>query len=294
MGSLFDILLLQGRIWGFALEDTNRTCSRMAFSGFSAVHSSSIVCHRTTLRSRNVCLPFGTVFHSGLTFPIFRPRWLLEQRRPLDAQKSLQYLRGCDESPEAVSQELTDIKENIELHNTIEEAPWHVLFSDRNLFARLWRSAVLQFMAQMCGATAIKYYLPTVFLALGLSKDLSLMAGGIESTLKIGCSVIEMLIIDKLGRRRTLLLGSFIMSVSMLVCSVHFLGYSVQFSRANHHRSTVHCRLHTQAIRTGHQTTPASYSYSSSPLDTPSDLDLMRGCMEPRYEIAFLAFGELD
>lgn len=79
-------------------------------------------------------------------------------------------------------------------------------------------------MAQMCGATAIKYYLPTVFLALGLSKDLSVMAGGIESTLKIGCSVIEMLIIDKLGRRRTLLIGSSLMSFSMLVCSSGFLG----------------------------------------------------------------------
>ena len=148
-----------------------------------------------------------------------RPRWLLEQGRPLDAQKSLQYLRGCDGNIDAVSDELNEIKENVELHNTIDEAPWHVLFTDRNLFARLWRGAVLQFMAQMCGATAIKYYLPTVFLALGLSKDLSLMAGGIESTLKIGCSIIEMLIIDKLGRRRTLLLGSAIMSLSMLVRS---------------------------------------------------------------------------
>ncbi|KAG4434851.1 hypothetical protein IFR05_009669 [Cadophora sp. M221] len=172
-------------------------------------------------------------FVIGLPFVPETPRWLFEQNRPLDAQRSLQYLRGCNESPEAISQELNDIKENVELHNTIEEAPWHVLFSDRNLFARLWRGAVLQFVAQMCGATAIKYYLPTVFLALGLSKDLSLMAGGIESTLKIGCSVIEMLIIDKLGRRRTLLLGSFIMSVSMLINGALPLVYPGNTNRAS-------------------------------------------------------------
>jgi hypothetical protein len=41
-------------------------------------------------------------------------------------------------------------------------------------------------MAQMCGATAIKYYLPTTFTNLGLGKWLSLMASGIESSLKIG------------------------------------------------------------------------------------------------------------
>ena len=50
----------------------------------------------------------------------------------------------------------------------------------------------------------MKYYLPTLFRALGLSPRLSLLAGGIESTLKIGCTVVEMLIIDKAGRRLTL------------------------------------------------------------------------------------------
>ncbi len=99
------------------------------------------------------------------------------------------------------------------------QASWHYIFTDKDMFARLWRGAVLQFMAQMCGATAIKYYLPTVFLALGLSKDMSLMASGIESTLKIGCTIIEMLIIDKLGRRKTLLTGAFVMSIAMLVSS---------------------------------------------------------------------------
>ncbi len=73
-------------------------------------------------------------------------------------------------------------------------------------------------MAQMCGATAIKYYLPTVFLALGLSKDFSLMAGGIESTLKIGCTLIAMILIDRLGRRKMLAIGCGVMSAAMLVC----------------------------------------------------------------------------
>lgn len=72
-------------------------------------------------------------------------------------------------------------------------------------------------MAQMCGATAIKYYLPTVFLALGVSKDMSLMASGIESTLKIGLTIFEMLIVDKVGRRATLLVGGSVMTLAMLV-----------------------------------------------------------------------------
>lgn len=104
------------------------------------------------------------------------------------------------------------------MEKSVKPVAWFELFTNRYLFGRLWRGALLQFMAQMCGATAIKYYLPTVFLALGLSKDMSLMAGGIESTLKIGLTIMEMLIIDKIGRRNSLLIGAVVMSVAMVVC----------------------------------------------------------------------------
>lgn len=96
---------------------------------------------------------------------------------------------------------------------------WLCLFRERTLFARLWRAALLQFMAQACGATAMKYYLPTLFRALGLSTRLSLLAGGIESTLKIGCTILEMLIIDRVGRRLTLTVGAAVMALAMLVSS---------------------------------------------------------------------------
>lgn len=141
--------------------------------------------------------------------------------------------------------ELADIKENIDLHNNVTEASWHFIFTDKRMLQRLWRGAVLQFMAQMCGATAIKYYLPTVFLALGLSKDMSLMAGGIESTLKIGCTIIEMLIIDKVGRRNTLLIGSLVMAIAMVVGFQWDMSLCPNPQQTHAHkifRSTVHCR----------------------------------------------------
>jgi MFS family permease len=72
-------------------------------------------------------------------------------------------------------------------------------------------------MAQMCGATAMKYYLPTLFKALGLGTRMALMASAMEMTFKIGFSVIEVLIIDRLGRKFTLILGCVVMAVGMLV-----------------------------------------------------------------------------
>lgn len=109
------------------------------------------------------------------------------------------------------------IREDVETHHTSGEANWLSLFRDRNLFERLWRASLLQFMAQMCGATAMKYYLPTLFAKLGLPTRVTLLAGGIESTLKIGMTIIEMFLIDHLGRRVTLTAGCLAMGVSMLV-----------------------------------------------------------------------------
>jgi hypothetical protein len=184
---------------------------RLLFSSYPPYFSLS-VCLLSQIRK----LPLSS-FLSWKSADLLSPRWLLEKNRPEEAHKALIYLRGAEDSPEDIEPELQEIKANVEFHNSITEASWFTLFTDSDLRARLWRGALLQFMAQMCGATAIKYYLPTVFLALGLSKDLSLMASGIESTLKIGCTIIEMLIIDKLGRKKTLLLGCAIMSLSMIV-----------------------------------------------------------------------------
>jgi hypothetical protein len=173
------------------------------------------------------------------------------------------------------------------MHSTIAQASWTSLFTDRDLFQRLWRGALLQFMAQMCGATAIKYYLPTIFTALGLSKDLSLMASGIESTLKIGCTIMEMFLVDRVGRRGTLLMGSAIMSVAMVVCfkQTYPLQFYVSFLSTDiwSCRSTAPYPLPTPTTKTALQTTLAWSLYSFIHLAILLDLDRMHGFMELRY-----------
>ena len=63
----------------------------------------------------------------------------------------------------------------------------------------------------------MKYYLPTNFLALGLGRRMALLAGGIESTLKIVCAIFGMTIIDRVGRRAALFIGAGVMVVALLV-----------------------------------------------------------------------------
>ena len=65
--------------------------------------------------------------------------------------------------------------------------------------------------AQRCSA------LQTILIALGLGTEMALMASAIESTLKMGFSIMEIWLIEWAGRRKTLLTGSAIMIVSLLV-----------------------------------------------------------------------------
>ncbi len=146
-----------------------------------------------------------------------RPRWLVEHNKLEQARKSLHFFREGSYTQEQTELELAGIQKTVSDYHA-SGVTWKALFVDRSLFARLWRASVLQFMAQMCGATAMKYYLPTLFKVLGLGTRLSLLAGGIESTLKIGCTVIEMLVIDRVGRRLTMSFGAAVMAFAMLVC----------------------------------------------------------------------------
>ncbi|KAI1076866.1 general substrate transporter [Whalleya microplaca] len=156
------------------------------------------------------------IFGVGLPFIPETPRWLIEHGHNGKAQESLHWLREGSFTNEQVDVELIRIREDAEEHKGAR-TKWLSLFNDRDLFNRLWRASLLQFMAQMCGATAMKYYLPTLFEKLGLPTRVTLMAGGIESTLKIGMTVIEMILIDRLGRRITLIAGCFAMGFSMLI-----------------------------------------------------------------------------
>ncbi|TVY50767.1 High-affinity glucose transporter [Lachnellula cervina] len=159
------------------------------------------------------------IFMIGVPFCPETPRWLVENGFMGRAQASLAYLRDADPTSDEVTIELEDIQSSVTAHKAAPESSWTVLFTHKPLFRRLWRAALLQFMAQMCGNTAMKYYLPSIFSSLGIEHRITLLISGIESTLKIGCTIIDMLIIDKVGRRTTLVVGCVVMSIALLLIS---------------------------------------------------------------------------
>ncbi|KAI1309172.1 general substrate transporter [Xylaria venustula] len=159
------------------------------------------------------------IFGIGLPFLPETPRWLIEHGHHETALRSLHWLREGSFTNDQIHAELARIRHDIEEYKG-SRTSWLTLFRDPNLFRRLWRASLLQFMAQMCGAAAMKYYLPTLLEKLGLSTRIALLMGGIESTLKIGMTILEMLLIDRLGRRITLVSGTLAMGIALLINGV--------------------------------------------------------------------------
>lgn len=126
-------------------------------------------------------------------------RWLVTQKRVDEARTVLQMMGA--ENPEG---ELTEIVDSIHLERLQTSEP---LFS--------WKYRVPLFLAitigmfnQLSGINAILYYLNDIFAAAGFSK----MSGELQAVavggMNLAATLLGMSVIDKLGRKTLLLIGS--------------------------------------------------------------------------------------
>jgi MFS transporter, SP family, arabinose:H+ symporter len=141
------------------------------------------------------------------------PRWLAEKHRLDEARAVL-----CVISSEDPGQELRSILESINSESK----------SASSLF--VWKYRLPIFLAvsigmfnQLAGINAILYYLNDIFARAGFSKvsgDLQSVAVGITF---LASTVIAMLFIDKLGRKKLLLIGSICTSACLIgVAAIFF------------------------------------------------------------------------
>lgn len=141
----------------------------------------------------------------------------MEHNRSTAARHSLSWLRALDPTHEQISNELEEMEQYARQRKLATSQSWRVLFTNRPLFNRLWRAFLLQFMSQMCGNVSLKYYLPTILMGLGILRKTTLLIAGIELTIKIGFTIIDTWLVDYYGRRLTLVVSCFVMSIALFV-----------------------------------------------------------------------------
>jgi sugar porter (SP) family MFS transporter len=133
------------------------------------------------------------------------PRWLATQNRVEEARSVLKLIGSSD--PEG---ELKEIVDSIHLERAQKSEP---LFS--------WRYRLPIFLAitigmfnQLAGINAILYYLNDIFSAAGFSKVGGELGAVAVGAMNLAATLLAMTVIDKLGRKTLLLIGS----VGLVAC----------------------------------------------------------------------------
>jgi sugar porter (SP) family MFS transporter len=151
------------------------------------------------------------------------PRWLVKQNRVDEARAILAKTGAKD-----VQQEIADIIASLE---TAAKSTSEKIFQAKYSIPLLTAIAIAVFN-QLSGINAILYYAPHIFQMTGLSQNSALLQSIAIGLTNLIFTIIAMTIIDKIGRKKLLLIGSVGMVIFLGLAAQafffeHFGGYGV-------------------------------------------------------------------
>ncbi|XP_019191536.1 PREDICTED: hexose carrier protein HEX6-like isoform X1 [Ipomoea nil] len=136
---------------------------------------------------------------------------LIQRRNDHDrAKRRLQRVRGTDD----VQAELDDLVAASEASRTIKRPFKNIL--QRRYRPQLVMSIAIPFFQQVTGINVIASYAPVLFRTIGLGESASLMSAVVTGAVGLFTTFVSMLIVDKLGRRRVLIIGGILMFVTQM------------------------------------------------------------------------------
>lgn len=116
-----------------------------------------------------------------------------------------------------VNNKIKEIQRDLSCDST-KSFKFQLIFQKKSTLHALVVGCILMLIQQCCGFNAFMYYSPTIFSALGY-QDPIFVSISIALT-NFVFSLLPFLILDKLGRRRTLLCSVLILSISLLLGSI--------------------------------------------------------------------------
>tara|TARA_R110001583_G_scaffold149622_2_gene301708 strand:+ start:298 stop:1617 length:1320 start_codon:yes stop_codon:yes gene_type:complete len=158
---------------------------------------------------------FPALIYMLLAFTLPKsPRWLLSKNKEADARKVLQII-----DPESDIDDLVEEIKADEKSNPVEES----IFMKKYKYP-LMLAFFIAFFNQFSGINAFLYYAPRIFEEAGLGESTALLSSiGIGIT-NLLFTLIGVALIDKLGRKTLMYIGSigYIISLSLVACAFFF------------------------------------------------------------------------
>ena len=145
----------------------------------------------------------------GVFFLPNSPRWLAARGDFRDAQRVLDRLRDTSEQ---AKRELEEIRESLK----IKQSGWQLFQSNSNFRRAVFLGVLLQVMQQFTGMNVIMYYAPKIFELAGYANTTEQMWGTVIVGLtNVLATFIAIGLVDRWGRKPTLILGFIVMAAGM-------------------------------------------------------------------------------
>ncbi|NWK83995.1 sugar porter family MFS transporter [Staphylococcus sp. GSSP0090] len=157
----------------------------------------------------------------GVAFMPESPRWLLEHR----SEKAARDVMKLTFKDSEIDKEIADMKEI----NSISESTWNVLKSPW-LRPTLIIGCIFALLQQIIGINAIIYYAPSILSKAGLGDATSILGTVGIGTVNVIITIVAIMIIDKIDRKRLLVIGNIGMVASLLIMAVLIWTIGIQSS----------------------------------------------------------------
>ncbi|WP_315074843.1 sugar porter family MFS transporter [uncultured Clostridium sp.] len=203
VSSLFQLMVMTGILLAYV---TNYTFSNL-YSGWR-------------LMLGFAAIPAAILFFGAIILPE-SPRFLVKDKRFDEAQSVLSQMNGYNEN--AVKNELAEIKKQAEIKSG----------GIKELFGEFVRPALvigfgLAIFQQIMGCNTVLYYAPTIFTNVGFGVEAALLAHIGIGVFDVIVTIIAVMIMDKIDRKKMLIYGAIGMGLSLMVMSL-----SMKFSNGS-------------------------------------------------------------
>ena len=142
------------------------------------------------------------------------PRWLIMKGKKAAATKILEKIAET----ESIEEEVEEIKNSFHAKHSV---------SIKQLFGKtyrpvLWIGIIVAVFQQVTGINSIIYYAPVIFKETGISGTSSLLQTIAIGVVNIISTFIAIGLVDKVGRKKLLLIGSVLMGLSLVAVGLCF------------------------------------------------------------------------
>ena len=151
----------------------------------------------------------------GILFLPESPRYAFRKGRVEEARTTMAKFYGVSENHREIQREISEIKEKHDLEVSLGKRPWIELITGPRMAYRTILGIVLQALQQLTGANFFFYYGTKIFTSTGI--DNSFVTAMILGGVNFGMTFFGLYILERFGRRRSLIVGGIGMTVNYLI-----------------------------------------------------------------------------